>query len=255
MSVCTDCNKINLKPVTSLQNEDQVCQTTVHETVCVQGNVTIKPKVDSGPITSFCMGNPIFGSCPGELKPTCQFTVSQNICIQIPLTFSATAKTVENGIVCGIPETGPCQGTTACTHTIGFFKNNLEITEELLNEAGGPIILGNNDDGLSFTVVTIDDAYNVLNLNTPCPPELEASSFYHQYLNLYAQLLAANLNVLALTADDVEICPFVIEAIEDANDFLATSPVEGKMGAPNFQEPLEEYNSGKAPGCPVHCEE
>lgn len=106
MSVCTDCNHV--KDVALLQEEVEVCESIVHETVCVQGSVTITPNVVSGPATSFCIGNPIIGSCPGELRRNCVFTVSQKICVQIPLTFSATASAVGNGIVCGIPDIGRC---------------------------------------------------------------------------------------------------------------------------------------------------
>lgn len=253
MSVCTDCDKKKFKAVSTLQNEDAVCETTVHETVCVQGTVTITPTLTSGESTSFCIGNPVIGRCPGELQESCTFTVSQNICVQIPLTFSATASAVEDGIVCGEPDIGPCEGTTACTHTIGFFRNNPAITNELIMDAGGSIILGVNGNGLSFTV-TIANANAVLTFNTPSPPAPANPPLAQQYQNLYAQLLAANLNVLALEAQGVEVCSFAITAINNANTFLANSPPGGTTGAPDFQEPLELFNSGEAPGCPVHCE-
>jgi hypothetical protein len=48
----------------------------------------------------------------GTPSPTdsCTFTVSQNICVQVPLTFSANATATPTGIVCGTPATGPCPG-------------------------------------------------------------------------------------------------------------------------------------------------
>lgn len=254
MSVCTDCKTINSLAVTPRQNDETVCQTTVHETVCVQGTVTITPSVVSGDSRSFCVGNPIIGSCSGNLQDTCVFTVSQNICVQIPLTFSATAVAEEDGIVCRNPEIGPCTGTTACTHTIGFFRNNPAVTNELITNAGGSIILGVNGNGLSFTATT-GNANDILSFNTPSPPAPENPPLAQQYQNLYAQLLAANLNVLALEAQGVEVCTFAITAINNANTFLANSPPGGTTGAPGFQEPLEEFNSGEAPGCPVHCED
>lgn len=252
MSVCADCNNSHEKVVLPLQQEE-TCESTVHETVCVQGTVTITPSVVSGTPTSFCVGNPIIGSCPGELRRNCVFTVSQNICVQIPLTFSATASAVGNGIVCGVPDIGPCEGTTACTHTIGFFKNNPDVTNALITNAGGSIILGVDSNGLSFTVTTAN-ANAVLNFNTPSPPAPANPPLAQQYKNLYAQLLAANLNVLVLEAADVEVCSFAIEAINNANVFLANSPAGGTTGAPQFQEPLERFNSGEGPGCPEHCE-
>lgn len=188
------------------------------------------------------------------MQDTCTFSVSQNICVQIPLFFAATASAVEDGIVCGVPDIGACAGTEACTHSIGFFRENPEITNEIIANAGGSIVLGTNSDGLSFTVTT-SNANDVLSFNTPSPPAQANPPLRQQYQNLYAQLLAANLNVLALQAEGAEVCSFALEAIEAANNFLATSPPGGTTGAPGFQEPLELFNSGNAQGCPVHCSE
>lgn len=254
MSDCINCNNAKLGAIVPLQDEEQGCQTTVHETVCVQGTVTITPRVESNGSTSFCVGNPIIGSCPGRLVDTCEFTVSQNICVQIPLEFFATAEAVENGIVCGTPLTGPCPGPTAtCTYTIGFFRNHSEVTNALITDNGGSITLGTGS-GLSF-IVTTSNANAVLKLDTPSPPAPEDPPFAGQYQNLYAQLLAAKLNVLRLEASDIAICTFAANAITAADIFLGTSPEGGKEGASDVQDPLELFNSGNAPGCPVHCVE
>jgi len=100
LSICTRClNKYAINP---LQVED-ACPTIVHEDVCVQGTVTITPSVVSGETRSFCLGKPIIGNCCGDLVQFCSFTVSQNIRVQIPLKFSATATAVPNGFVCSTP--------------------------------------------------------------------------------------------------------------------------------------------------------
>jgi len=251
---CPKCVNPDEYIVTPQQNNELGCQTTVHETVCVQGTVTITGNVTNDGSQSFCVGDPIIGVCPGELVDFCQFTVSQNICVQIPLTFSATATAVSDGLVCGMAEPGPCPGAvTACTHSIGFFRNNPEFTNELITNAGGSITLGTGS-GLSF-VVNTTNANDVLSLNTPEPPAPEDPPLSGQYQNLYAQLLAAKLNVLNLLAMDVEICAFANEAIAAADNFLDTSPEGGKEGAPALQDDLEDFNTGNALGCPPHCEE
>ena len=84
------------------------CPAIVNETVCVQADVTITPSVVVGTIESFCVGEPVIGACPGTPVAECTFTVSQNICVQIPLTFSAVAAAVPTGIVCGEPAVGGC---------------------------------------------------------------------------------------------------------------------------------------------------
>lgn len=226
------------------------CPTTVHETVCVQAEVTITPNVVVGKVQSFCVGNPIIGRCPGtpSTTGTCTFNVSQNICVQVPLTFSATAEARPDGIVCGTPATGPCPGVTACTHTIGFYRNHPEITNALIESTPtDSIVLGIDSMGLSFTVTTAN-ANDVLNFNVPSPPAPSSPPLAQQYQVLYAQLLTAQLNLLSGAT-----CPFATNAINNANTFLATSPAGGTTGAPAVQDPLAQFNEGNAPGCPMHC--
>jgi hypothetical protein len=248
---CVNPDEITIKP---LQQEQTGCQKIVHETVCVQGTVTITGNVENGDSRSFCVGDPMIGSCPGELVDSCVFTVSQNICVQIPLTFSATASAVSDGLVCNTPEPGPCPGVVEdCTHSIGTFRNDPDFTNQLITDAGGSITLGTGS-GLSFVVNTAN-ANDVLNFNVPSPPAPEDPPFAQQYQVLYAQLLAAKLNVLNLQAQGVPICTFATEAIAAADTFLDNSPEGGMSGAPNVQEDLEQFNAGNAPGCPPQCED
>jgi|GEM_PF-1171957 hypothetical protein len=231
------------------QEEPMLCPTTVHETVCVQAGVTITPNVDVGDIESFCVGDPMIGRCPGtpSTTRTCTFIVSQNICVQIPLMFSATATAVPIGIVCGTPEVGPCEGGGACTHTRGFYLNHPEVTNALITAAGGSNILGVDSLGLSFTVTTANAAA-VLSGNTPTPPAPDDPPLAGQYQQLYAQLLTAKLNV-----QNGATCAFATAAIAAADTFLATSPAGGMAGAPALSTQLDQFNRGLAPGCPAHC--
>jgi len=232
------------------QAQSVECPAVVNETVCVQADVSITPAVTVGDIISNCLGGPIIGACPGTSSPTdsCTFTVSQNICVGVPLTFSAEAAAEPTGIICGTPTTGPCPSVTGCTFTIGYYKNHSAVTNALITAAGGSIVLGIGSTGSSYTVTTVN-ANNVLSFNTPSPPAPASNPFAQQYQNLYAQLLAADLNVLSGAS-----CGYALTAIANANSFLETSPAGiGKAGAPLVQAPLEEFNSGAAPGCPEHC--
>ena len=82
------------------------CPTMVHETVCVQAEVKITPQVCVGDISTICIGPPCIGVCPGVPCKCCTFCVSQNICVQIPLTFKANVEVTPSGIVCGTPGIG-----------------------------------------------------------------------------------------------------------------------------------------------------
>lgn len=244
MSVCTDCNKNITKAVTALQNEEGLCETTIHENVCVQATVTITPDVASGPSTSFCLGNPIIGRCPGTLRENCVFTVSQNICVQIPLTFSATAEAVPNGIVCNEVGIGECQGMGGCTHTRGYFQTHDTVVSTLL--ATGPITLGSNSNGFSFTVTTLADAQAVYTNAVPGSPN-------SQYNQLYAQLLTADLNARNLTEQGIAVCQNALDAIAAANALLAMNTVQPNDVVSGIQEDLATFNEGNAPGCPMEC--
>ena len=160
-------------------------------------------------------------------------------------------------MVCDTPGVGTCpEGsgpTEGCTYTIGFYKNNSEFTNAIITAAGGSIVLGAVGEGLSFTVTTAN-ANAVLNFNVPSPPAPNLPPLANKYQVLYAQLLGAKLNVLRLEAMGADICEFPTNAIEAADTFLANSPAGGKTGAPNVQEPLAQFNEGKAPRCPPHCE-
>jgi len=222
----------------------------VHETVCIQAKVTVTPNVEVGEIEYFYKGGPVIGACKGEVKDLCSFMVRQKICVQVPLAFSATAQAEPAGIVCGLPEVGSCPPAPAnCTHTLGFYRNNPDITNALITSAGGSIVLGTIGQGLSFTV-TPTNAAQVLNFNTPSPPAPASPPFAQQYRVLYAQLLTARLNV-----QNGAGCAGANTAVAAANEFLATSPTGGKAGAPAVQEQLAEYNEGDAEGCPEACDE
>ena len=80
----------------------------VHESVCVQARVTIRPCVEVGEITVVPIRNAVIGRCYGQLTECCSFMVSKQICVQVPLEFSAIAAVEPAGIVCGTPRHGPC---------------------------------------------------------------------------------------------------------------------------------------------------
>jgi len=136
------------------------------------------------------------------------------------------------------------------TYTIGYYRNHPEETNALIEQAGGTIILGIGIQGASY-LVTAANSEAVLSFATPSPPAPSSPPFANQYQVLYAQLLAANLNILRGAT-----CEAAFAAISAANSFIATSESGvGKAGADTVQKPLATYNEGNAQGCPVHCPE
>lgn len=227
------------------QNLLSECPAPVHKSVCVRAGVTIRPVVKAGEVQFLCLGSPTIGADGGKLSRTgnCAFTVRQNICLQIPLTCSAAAAAEPNGIICGLPASGPCPPRAACTHTIGYYQSHPMVTNALITSAGGFIVLGIGEEGASFTV-TSSNANEVLFFHTPSPPAPASQPFSQPYQSLYAQLLAGDLNVLAGAA-----CHFAVQAIAAANSFLAASPPGiGRKGAEAAEEALTQFNQEKMPG-------
>ena len=129
---------------TSIEDEchkENECPTTVHETVCVKAKVTITPDVKVHDIKYFCGNDPIIWNCEGTENCTdsCTFEVGQNICVEIPLTFSANARVDPLGIVCGTPEGGKCHKKKPCEPKAPIWDSELK-RDMILNLIGGYVI-------------------------------------------------------------------------------------------------------------------
>lgn len=96
-------------PEMVVQTATSDCSTIINETVCVQADITITPSVVVGTIEYFCVGGPKIGSCTGTPVEKCNFSVSQNICVQVPLTFSVDVDARPAGAACGTPSVGRCK--------------------------------------------------------------------------------------------------------------------------------------------------
>lgn len=247
----TAVTEVNGASVGVLQELDE-CNRTVSELVCVEAEVTITPTVDTGDVTVRCVGNPSFTQrcrdLPGftrAVNNTCRFRVSQVVCVSVPIEIGADANATLGDVFCGPrSNTANCPTTppTACTFTRGAWANRQRtLGLQLLADAGGSIVLGNDAQGLSLTVTSAN--YDAVITGTVGPSP--------QFRQLYAQLLAANLNVL-----NGATCPFIEAQIIIANNFLATTTEANNTtnaAAAAIQTQLELFNSGEAPGCPMHC--
>ncbi|MDD3653983.1 MAG: hypothetical protein PHO01_07345 [Desulfotomaculaceae bacterium] len=91
------------------------CPVVVNETVCLEADIIIFPKIEVGEIRCFCVGNPVVSPCERSedrgVKPTkdkvCCFTVQQKINVQIPLVFSAQPRVIPRDPECGVPVINP----------------------------------------------------------------------------------------------------------------------------------------------------
>ena len=86
------------------------CESTFYqkETVCVP--VTVSPFAHPGTARTICCDDPVIHTgpqCPGS-KTSCTFTVTQSLCIQIPIAFGAVIETGEASVQCGEASETPC---------------------------------------------------------------------------------------------------------------------------------------------------
>lgn len=85
--------------------------------VCVP--VTVTPFATPGEATVTCCGQPSVdtrNTCPGT-ETSCTFTVTQELCIRIPISFGADVKTGTAKVQCGTVSETPCECSTAQPET------------------------------------------------------------------------------------------------------------------------------------------
>lgn len=86
------------------------CESTFFqkETVCVP--VTVTPFATPGTAKANCCGKPVISlddKCPGT-KKSCSFTITQTLCIEIPIAFGAVIETGSAVVQCGEVSETPC---------------------------------------------------------------------------------------------------------------------------------------------------
>jgi hypothetical protein len=79
------------------------CETDTYQTATVCAPVVVTPTAISGPTRTVCCGAPVITpgerTCPSGSR-NCYFTVSQKVCIKVPIRFGATAAVGEASIDC-----------------------------------------------------------------------------------------------------------------------------------------------------------
>lgn len=77
--------------------------------ICVP--VTVKPFADAGTTTTKCCNLPIISdTCSGVLNGSCQFTMTQQICVEVPVEFGATTQVGATSVECVSASNSDCQG-------------------------------------------------------------------------------------------------------------------------------------------------
>ena len=80
------------------------CGSVFYQTDLVSVPVKVMPFAKAGPCTTVCCGSPVItpgDSCIGEVGQTCEFTITQKICVKLPLHFGASISIDRSRIQCG----------------------------------------------------------------------------------------------------------------------------------------------------------
>ena len=84
--------------------EDQTCPAVGYQSASVCVPVTVTPYAKTGTTITKCCGTPVVMpgkvTCEGERNGACVFTISQDICVAVPVEFGATATVGDTFVNC-----------------------------------------------------------------------------------------------------------------------------------------------------------
>ena len=109
MSECPECREGMSSPV------NRTCPATGFQRVRVCVPVTVAPFATPMPTRTKCCGDPVVTSgdkaCEGKKNGVCVFTISQSLCIEVPIEFGATATPGDTFVECaGASDRDICTG-------------------------------------------------------------------------------------------------------------------------------------------------
>ncbi len=89
----------------------EVCETTTSQLINICLPVTIEPFACLGRTRTVCCGSAVIGDvpCSGQPNGSCTFTVSQLLCVEVPITFGANTIPGNTYVRCGAPTPGTCE--------------------------------------------------------------------------------------------------------------------------------------------------
>lgn len=88
-------------------DEETTCTVSGFQKAIITVPVTVKPIVKTGETTTVCCGDPIITpgkvlcNSDGRINGTCSFTLTQKICIEVPITIGAKSYIGSPAVECG----------------------------------------------------------------------------------------------------------------------------------------------------------
>ena len=89
---------------TSTMAEDMTCPAVGYQSASVCVPITVTPYAKTGATVTKCCGNPVVTPgrdiCGGLKNGSCFFTISQDICVAVPVDFGAIATVGDTYVAC-----------------------------------------------------------------------------------------------------------------------------------------------------------
>lgn len=93
---------INVTP--EVLNETQTCPTVGYQSASICVPVTVTPFAQTGTTVTKCCGTPVVTPgrevCGGTKNGSCFFTITQDICVAVPVEFGAVATVGDSYVSC-----------------------------------------------------------------------------------------------------------------------------------------------------------
>lgn len=105
MSDCVKCNGVSSADVyTEPEEKDMTCPAVGFQKISVCVPVSVTPFAIAGKTKTKCCGDAVVvpgdTSCPGKKNGVCTFTISQTICVEVPVNFGARAMVGDTFVDC-----------------------------------------------------------------------------------------------------------------------------------------------------------
>lgn len=88
----------------TLNNESQTCPAVGYQSASICVPVTVTPFAQTGATVTKCCGDPVVTQgrevCSGVKNGSCFFTITQDICVAVPVEFGAVATVGDSYINC-----------------------------------------------------------------------------------------------------------------------------------------------------------
>lgn len=102
----------------NLLSETQTCPAVGYQSASICVPVTVTPFAQTGVTTTKCCGSPVVTPgrdiCGGVRNGSCFFTITQDICVAVPVEFGAVATVGDSFVNCnGVSQEDICTGCGA----------------------------------------------------------------------------------------------------------------------------------------------